>query len=390
MKCLKCSTHNPDVAVYCQDCGAWLAESQSAESLDLFKALLLGAMLSSIFYLVYPMPVIQNEFLKQLFDNPISEVITGLSLWSLFIILFKYRSYRRQYTACQAFRHKELHASLAKGIYVKDVESRIQEVAQFLENQGIKRFQNSILFRRVRRMFYYFKSVPKKEELNSILDYQAEIDHTRMQNSYTVVNVFIWAIPILGFIGTVFGIAQSVGEFSDFIRQVDATALGSQMRSALGGVTSGLSIAFNTTFLALMCVIPIMLGSSFLRKSEEDLLLLVEEYCLEELLPNLHSHPGAALVQESSQQHLEQIQEFSERWLSQMTPVLDSASQHSSSLSEQMRGLQPLLKDFSESFFQFKDASLSEPELSEPPATAQSSEDPVAQENQETESEESQ
>ena len=172
-----------------------------------------------------------------------------------------------------------------------------------------------------------------------------------MQCSYALLNVFIWAIPILGFIGTVFGIGQSIGEFSDFIRSTNSTDMNTQIRSALGGVTSGLSVAFSTTFIALVGVVPIMMLASSLRKREEDLLLSVEEYCLEDQLPNLHLRPGDELLDDAVTGHLEQMADFAEDWRKQVSPVLKSVEQYSKGLAAQVRGLQPLIQKFSESLF---------------------------------------
>ncbi len=358
MKCLKCGSLNSDAAVYCKNCAAYLAEKPVIEHLDLFKALVLSMLGSGVFYLVFPMPVVRNEHLIQLFSGRISEIIFTLTLWSLFLILFKFIRHRQQQRAYSAFRDHSLHESFSRGIYVKDVEERVLEISQFLESRRVRKFQNSVIFRRVRRILHYLKAVPKKEEINTILNYQADIDHNRMQTSYTLLNVFIWAIPILGFIGTVFGIGQSIGEFSLFIRGVDTTDLSSQMRSALGGVTQGLSVAFNTTFLALVGVIPVMVFSSTLRKGEEDLLLSIEEYCLEDLLPNLHVRPGEEAVEEAVQEHLLKLTEFSENWRHQVHPVMDLVKRHTESLNHQVLGLQPLLQRFSETFFQLKDSLL--------------------------------
>ena len=176
-----------------------------------------------------------------------------------------------------------------------------------------------------------------------------------MQTGYTLINVFIWAIPILGFIGTVFGIGQSIGEFSQFIRGVETSELSTQMRSALSGVTQGLSVAFNTTFLALVGVIPVMLLSSTLRKGEEDLLLSVEEYCLEDLLPNLHVRPGEETMDEAVHEHLGKLVEFSENWRKQVAPVMSELEKQSESLKHQVGGLQPLLRHYSDHVFQVKD-----------------------------------
>ncbi|MBG56447.1 MAG: hypothetical protein CL935_04895 [Deltaproteobacteria bacterium] len=358
MKCLKCGNSNPENAAYCQNCKAYLAEPPGMEYLDAFKALILGLFFTGIFYLVFPIPVVGNEYLLQLFSGRISETIFALIMWSLFLIMFKWLHYIQQHRAYAAFRNQLLHDSLSQGIYLKNVDERIIEISQFMQEQKVKKIQDSVIFRRVRRTLRHLKAIPKKEEITSILNYQAEIDHNRMQSGYTLLNVFIWAIPILGFIGTVFGIGQSIGEFSDFIRSTDGTDLNAQMRSALGGVTSGLSVAFSTTFIALVGVVPVMMLSSSLRKREEDLLLSVEEYCLEDLLPNLHVRPGDEMLEDSVNSHLEQMVEFSENWRRQVSPLLDTVEKHSKSLSSQVSGLQPLIHKFSESLFETKNLIL--------------------------------
>ena len=66
MKCLKCGNSNPENAAYCQNCNAYLAEPPGMEYLDAFKALILGLFFTGIFYLVFPMPVVRNEYLQQL------------------------------------------------------------------------------------------------------------------------------------------------------------------------------------------------------------------------------------------------------------------------------------------------------------------------------------
>ena len=348
MKCLNCSRNNPDEAIYCQNCGTYLTERTSSDLLDLLRSLVLALIFTSVFHLIFPLPQIKNHYIHDLLDGRISEIIFGLSCWALLLVFFKWRHHRLQLKTYLAFRQKELTDSLSEGIFVKDVDKRIEQIGTFLAKQRIKRFQVSVLFIRVRRILHYLKVVPKKEELHQILNYQAEIDFNRLQNGYTLINVLIWAIPILGFIGTVFGIGQSVGEFSTFVRSIDTAAIGGQMRSALGGVTSGLSIAFNTTFLALVSVIPIMLLSSLLRKSQDDLLLKVEEYCLDELLPNLHVNPGDEELRNRTNEHLSNLNDFTENWLKRIAPVLTSVSENSEVLQAQIQGMQPLLRDYSD------------------------------------------
>ena len=354
---------NEDVAVYCQRCGAYLPLEKTTEYMDTLKALLLGLTVTGGFYILY-LPVTDYYQIKELFSGSISEIITALTAWSLFMIVLKYFRYREQSQAFRQFRNQGMNTILAQGIYVRTADKCLREISEFLQERKIKKYQNSLIFRRIRRIFHHIKAIPKKEEINKIFDYQAQIDFSRAENSYSMLNVFIWAIPILGFIGTVFGIGEAIGEFSGFIRSVNSVELGTQMRSALGGVTGGLSIAFNTTFLALMCVIPIMFFSSFLRKAEEDLLLMMEEYCLEEVLPHLHIIPGSEVEREAFDEHMQKIMQLSGNWIARLEPLIDSVTEYAGSLKHQIEGLQPMVREFSETFFSIKDGMVESSESS--------------------------
>ena len=100
MKCLKCGSFNSEAAVYCQSCATYLAEKPGIEYFEIFKALILALLSSAVFYLIFPMPVTRSEYLIQLFSGRISELIFTLTLWSLFLIFFKF-------FFCISFSHVE-------------------------------------------------------------------------------------------------------------------------------------------------------------------------------------------------------------------------------------------------------------------------------------------
>ena len=65
----------------------------------------------------------------------------------------------------------------------------------------------------------------------------------------------VWVLPLLGFIGTVVGIAQSING----LEAVIAPGAGGQSAEGLVTVLGGLRFAFDTTLLGLTTVIPVML-----------------------------------------------------------------------------------------------------------------------------------
>ncbi|MCY4515173.1 MAG: MotA/TolQ/ExbB proton channel family protein [Candidatus Tectomicrobia bacterium] len=65
----------------------------------------------------------------------------------------------------------------------------------------------------------------------------------------------VWVLPLLGFIGTVVGIAGSITG----LEAVIAPGIGGQTTEGLVAVLGGLQFAFDTTLLGLITVIPVML-----------------------------------------------------------------------------------------------------------------------------------
>ncbi|MDH4224854.1 MAG: MotA/TolQ/ExbB proton channel family protein [Deltaproteobacteria bacterium] len=323
--------------------------TSTSDNMGLLKGLFLGAVFTAVFYEIFPLPFIQSQTVVAVFDNWVSELILAMALWSLFILYFKYQRHRVELEALRAFRHEDVRRVFAQGVYAKGVDDMLGSLAKSLDSIRRGGFFPTTIHRRITRVLNYVRGVPKKEGVNDLLDYQAGIDVKKLEASYAVLGVFIWAIPILGFIGTVLGIAGSVSEFSSFVQTAEGGGqFNTQMRAALGGVTGGLAVAFNTTFLALVLVIPVMLATSFLQKSEEELLLDIEEYCLEELMPHLHITPSHAEVGETFDQHLHRIMQLSDKWLGQMEPLISNLSLKAQMLAHQIGGVQPIIQGFTD------------------------------------------
>ena len=88
-----------------------------------------------------------------------------------------------------------------------------------------------------------------------------------METSYTSIRGLVWAIPILGFIGTVSGLSYAIGGFGRVLSQTDDP---SQLIEALKGVTGGLATAFETTLLALVAALLVQMAITFQKKREEE------------------------------------------------------------------------------------------------------------------------
>ena len=125
--------------------------------------------------------------------------------------------------------------------------------------------------------------------------YDSDIDETfgikereQMRGSFTLSRFMVWAIPILGFIGTVWGISNGIAHFSDAMTSTSSvTDVSAMLKENLPLVTNSLATAFDTTLLALLLSIPLMMFMLSLEKSEEAYLIDLEERWSHDIKPVL-------------------------------------------------------------------------------------------------------
>lgn len=180
--------------------------------------------------------------------------------------------------------------------------------------------------------------------------HQIDIDSETTTSGYTMVRVFIWAMPILGFIGTVVGISLAVGDFSGFLSgDIDDIEL---VKQELANVANGLSFAFNTTLLGLVTSLIAMLFATWVQHRGELLTRGVEEMCLDIIASAGHpeaigianvssgglvdSMQGFAdVVGEESERIREGFDNFNARFLEVGDRIVETYSQLGTSLEAQ-------------------------------------------------------
>lgn len=140
------------------------------------------------------------------------------------------------------------------------------------------------LFNRVRRALMSLKNMGRVSDVDTVLQAQADGDHHLMESSYTLLKAFCWAMPVLGFIGTVQGLSGSIGQFGSALAQnVEVAAL----RDSLKQVVGQLSVAFDTTLVALIATLSLQMLISLFRKREDDFLTDCDDYCHRSIITKL-------------------------------------------------------------------------------------------------------
>lgn len=222
---------------------------------------------------VFPDARISDLFLQR---GWVPYVITGVSFWALLLLAARMLRLRGEATALG----RELIAAGADGLLGPDDASRaIVELRA--RSQGV---ESSFLVTRLERALRHFEARRRVVEVVEYLSGESGADEGRVDASYALVRVFVWAVPTLGFIGTVIGIGSAVGGFSETLEAAQSLE---GMKESIGSVTGGLGVAFDTTLLALVMSILIMFPASAVQRIEEGFLGEVEDYCAEHLVRRL-------------------------------------------------------------------------------------------------------
>jgi biopolymer transport protein ExbB/TolQ len=103
---------------------------------------------------------------------------------------------------------------------------------------------------------------------------QTEAD--RLDSELSMLRYIAWAIPAIGFIGTVRGIGNALGQAQK--------AVGGD----ISGVTSGLGITFNSTLIALLFSILVMFLLHALQRTQERFVLDAEAYLDDRLIRHMY------------------------------------------------------------------------------------------------------
>ena len=133
--------------------------------------------------------------------------------------------------------------------------------------------------RLIQRVILQFRTSRSIEQANALLNSSLELYLHEIDLRYSMVRYVVWAIPTLGFIGTVIGISLALA----FAGQVDV-----QDPTLLAELTKRLAVAFNTTLLALVMAAILVLIQHIVQAREEGALNEVGQYCLDNLINRLY------------------------------------------------------------------------------------------------------
>ena len=134
------------------------------------------------------------------------------------------------------------------------------------------RLQGTVLVSRVASALDFLARRGSAADLDDQMRDLADADRDALEGSYALIRFITWAIPILGFLGTVLGITGAI-----------AGVTPERLEQDLNSVTDGLALAFDSTALALGLTMLTMFLTYLVERLEEGVLESVDRYAARHL-----------------------------------------------------------------------------------------------------------
>src|SRR6266851_4204775 len=211
------------------------------------------------------------ERLGRLFLGPEQIACYCSFTWAGFILLSRYSELRRQR---RAFQLGLMPTDEGVRILPEDARPLQRRVDQMSARGG-----PYILANMIRLALGKYAISRSSQDVSSAVRTQAEVDLGRLVTGMATVHYLAWAIPALGFLGTVRGLAMSLTMAGKVDRPIE---------EFLGEATKHLNVAFDCTLVALALSLPVMFLIHSIQRDEESLVIDCQQYCLEHLVNRLY------------------------------------------------------------------------------------------------------
>ena len=190
------------------------------------------------------------------------EICFILLFWGFFLITNSYR---------EILKTKYLYS--VDMIEDKDRDSLdIDCIIEKLDKQIPEDCLSSPLVQTLRSSLWRYSATRNVQNLSDAIESNLDALAVRQDSENTMIRYLIWAIPSIGFIGTVRGIGQALS-------MADQALAGD-----ISGMTDSLGVAFNSTLVALLISIFLMFLFHQLQRLQDTQILDTQEYCEKYLL----------------------------------------------------------------------------------------------------------
>ena len=242
----------------------------------LASPVLWGGILSVGFYVPIHLGWISDPFVQRYFtSHPILYAITIMFFVGLASLIAKHlgvlaeRGVLRQTPILDPRSPQKVDVRYADH-YLATIQRHVQKLGE------------SILSRRLQLALQFVKRCGSAEELDTELRYLSEEDATKADADYGLVRLVLWAVPMVGFLGTVVGITMALGN-------LDLSAINESSKM----LSAGLAVAFDTTALAIALDLALYFVQFLVYREENNLLWEVDRLTDNELRGRFEMEVGS-------------------------------------------------------------------------------------------------
>lgn len=199
--------------------------------------------------------------------DPEQEIECILWLWATIILTYKLRTAGHER---RLLHHDFVRIHQGERIIPDDALDRYKDLRTAVERNPV--WRERLLPEFVLAALHRFHSTHSVQDAASAVKEHAELAADNLDSDLSLVRYIAWAIPAVGFIGTVRGIG-------DALAQADQAIKGD-----LSGVTASLGLAFNSTLVALVLSMVLMYMMHMLQLRQESLIIELQTYCRDKLI----------------------------------------------------------------------------------------------------------
>ncbi len=117
-----------------------------------------------------------------------------------------------------------------------------------------------------------FHATGSIQDASNAVRERAEMTADQLDSSLSLIRYIAWAIPAIGFVGTVRGIGESLNHAEAAIK------------GDISSLTANLGLAFNSTFVGLMLCIVLMFVLHVVQSQQETFIIEAQTYCRDRLI----------------------------------------------------------------------------------------------------------
>ncbi len=256
-----------------------------------------GGLTCLAFYALVVRGAGEGSFVARYFaGHTIAYCTTALFFVGVAALVIKFLGLMLQYATVETLRLPEKETA---GQTVSDTAALLSTL-----DESSSTMQDSYLVRRLRDALEYVQSKGSADTLEQHLRHLEETDFGRMHQGYAMLRIILSTIPILGFLGTVIGITLAIAKLN---------LSGEAMDQSLPAVVAGLSVAFDTTALALSLSTVLLFAKFGVERVESRLLSAVDENASRQLIGRFQqfgteNDPHLASIRRMSEELLSTVQ----------------------------------------------------------------------------------